>query len=50
LHESGNVYAQGYGRELLETDRAVADEAGGAAPVAVSLVVEADADLEDALI
>ena len=48
--ELGHVHAQSLGFEFLEADCAVAQEAGGAPPVAVLEVVEADAYLQDALV
>src|SRR5215203_1597758 len=45
-----HVDAEGRRFELLESGGAVAQQAGGAAPVAVLQVVEADAHLQDALV
>src|SRR5918997_4763635 len=49
-HEPGDVEAQGFGLELVEAFDAAAQDAGRTAPVPVLLVVEADADLKDALV
>jgi hypothetical protein len=49
-HEASHVYPERLGLEFFEAGDAALQEAGGAAPVAVPLVVETDADLEDALV
>ncbi len=48
--ELGDVYALSFRLELLEALCTVAQETRGPAPVTVLLVVEAHADLEDALV
>lgn len=50
LDEARNVHAGGFGLELLETAYAASQETGCSLPVPVLLVVEADSDLEDALV
>src|SRR5215203_1690429 len=49
-YEAGYVYPERLGLEFFEAGDTALQEAGGAAPVAVLLVVETDADLEDALV
>ncbi len=50
MYESGYVYPERIGLEFFEAGDAAVQEAGGTAPIAVLLVVETDADLEDALV